>query len=212
MAQDGRDEPTARPVMGRRSLLAVALLAPVLSGLAIREVATDGTPLAYGATGAPGGAVVKPAARTGVAVQEAIDLAHRRGGGVVRLGVGTYVTDRPLRVRSRVALVGNGPQTVVKAGPAFLSSRGPLGGHPLITTYGASDVTVANLTADQSGDVLDGNVPERLTEFCVDGRHSTNLVFDRVSTRNPFSYSIAVVATSQFCVRGCQTRVTTVGR
>ena len=208
----GREEAGRRTTVGRRTFLVGVLTVPLLSGVAMREGSTVETPSAYGATGAPDGAELTPGSATGAAVQEAIDQAHRMGGGVVRLGTATYLTDSPLRLRSRVALVGSGPGSVVKAGPGFLRSRGPLGGHPLITTYGASDVTVSHLTADQSGDVLDGDVPERLTEFCVDGRFSTNLLFEQISTRNPFSYSIAVVASSQFRVRGCRTRVTSDGR
>lgn len=119
--------------------------------------------------------------------------------------------DKPLVLKSNVALKGQGAATVLKAGPGFLSSKGPFGGHPLITTNGANNVTIAGLTADHSGDQLDGNAPGRLSEYLVDVRHSKNALVEGVLTRNPFTYSIAVVASSDFCVRNNQTVATSSG-
>ncbi|WP_432393463.1 right-handed parallel beta-helix repeat-containing protein [Pseudarthrobacter sp. L19] len=66
--------------------------------------------------------------------------------------------------------------------------------------------------ADQSGDALDGNVPGRLNEYLVDIRHSTNAVVEDITTRNPFTYSIAVVASKDFCVLNNRTAVRSSGR
>ncbi|MEZ0490923.1 glycosyl hydrolase family 28-related protein [Kineococcus sp. TBRC 1896] len=145
-------------------------------------------------------------------MQAAIEVAHAGGGGVVRLSRGTYLTEAPIRLRSGVALRGDGSGTVLKAGPDFLSRTGPHGGHPLLTTEGADDVTIAALTADHSGDALDADVPGRLVEYLVDGRHSENLLLEEVTTCNPFTYSIAIVGSSRFSVRGCRTSVSTSGR
>lgn len=145
-------------------------------------------------------------------IQAAIDASSGRGGEVVQLSAGTYLLSRPLILRDGVTLKGAGSATRLKAGPQFLESTGPFGGHPLITTNGASRVTISDLTADHSGDTLDGNTSNRLTEYLIDVRYSTNVVVQDVATVNPFTYSIAVVASSGFCIRNNTTSVSTNGR
>lgn len=145
-------------------------------------------------------------------IQKAIDAASRRSGGVVQLAAGTYMVSRPLVLRSGVALKGAGKSTRVKAGPLFLKNRGPFGGHPLITTNGSTKVTISDLVADQSGDTLNGNTPYRLNEYLIDVRYTDNAVVQRVTTANPFTYSIAVVASTNFCVRNNFTSVSTSGK
>lgn len=142
---------------------------------------------------------------TSRSLQQAIDAAAKSGGAVVQLPEGTFMLAEPLLVKSNVALRGQGAGTILKAGPGFLSSEGPFGGHPLITTNGANNVTIAGLTADHSGDQLDGNTRGRLSEYLVDVRHSRNALVEGIRTQNPFTYSIAVVASSDFCVRNNQT-------
>jgi polygalacturonase len=134
------------------------------------------------------------------AIQSAIDVAGQRGGGIVELPAGTFVTNGHLTLRNNVKLTGVGPATVIKAGPKFLGSRGPGGGYPLISTAGASHTTIANLTADQSGNTLDANVTGRLSSYDVEGRDSSNTVIDGVYTRNPFTYSIAMAGAIRFCI------------
>lgn len=148
---------------------------------------------------------------TSKSLQQLIDSASNDGGAIVQLPRGTFVLDRPLIIKSNVALRGSGTSTVLKAGPDFLETKGPFGGHPLITTNGAKNVTVSHLTADHSGDDLDGNVPGRLTEYLVDVRLTTNSLVEDVSTRNPFTYSIAVVGSKNFCIRNNATLVTSSG-
>jgi polygalacturonase len=162
----------------------------------------------------PAGAVANGTADDYSAIQSAIDTASSSGGGVVRLGAGTYLVDGHLVMKSNVRLTGAGPATIIKAGPGFLSSTGPDGGYPLITTAGASNVTVSNLTADQSGNVLNGNASPgaRFSAFLIDLRNSHNVLASGVDTRNPFTYSIAVVGSSDFCVIHCHTEVTSTGR
>ena len=126
--------------------------------------------------------------------------------------VGTFLIDGHLVVKSNVKLVGAGKQTVLKAGPAFLDSTGPDGGFPLITTSGASNVTIAHLTADQSGDLMNANAfPRRLSAYLIDVRNSKDAVVDGVYTRNPFTYSIAIVDSSGFCVTHSNTQVASSG-
>ncbi|MGO4186205.1 right-handed parallel beta-helix repeat-containing protein [Pseudarthrobacter sp. TAF60_1] len=139
------------------------------------------------------------------AIQRAIDSAAASGGGIVQLARGQYDIQRPLVLKNNVALRGSGPETVLKASSRFLDIKGPHGGHPLVTTDGAVKVTIANLTADQSGDVLNGNVEGRLNEYLIDVRHSVNALVEGVTTKNPFTYSIAVVGSSNFCVRDSST-------
>ena len=163
---------------------------------------------------APYGAVANIVTDNTSPIQGAINAAASAGGGVVALPAGTFLINGHLILKNNVKLTGVGPTTVLKAGPKFLDSTGPDGGYPIVTTGGASNVTIANLTADQSGDVLNGNAApnNRLTAYLIDVRNSHNVVVDGVYTRNPFTYSIAVVGSSDFCVVHCNTRVATSGR
>jgi polygalacturonase len=147
-------------------------------------------------------------------IQNAINTASADGGGRVALPAGTFTVDGHLVMKSNVELIGAGATTVIKAGPGFLKAIGPNGGYPVITTSGASNVTVADLTADQSGDVLNGNLNsgERLAGYLIDIRKSHNAVVTGVYTRNPFTYSIAVVDSNDFCVANSNTQVATSGR
>jgi polygalacturonase len=162
----------------------------------------------------PSGLVANNIADNTKAIQTAINAASSAGGGIVTLPAGTFFINGHLILKNNVKLTGIGPATVLKAGLKFLDSTGPDGGYPIITTAGASNVTIADLTADQSGDVLNGNVnpASRLAVYLVDVRGSHDVVVDGVYTRNPFTYSIAVVGSSDFCVTHCNTRVATSGR
>jgi polygalacturonase len=161
----------------------------------------------------PSGATANGTTDDTGAIQGAIDTASSAGGGIVRLGAGTFLVDGHLAMKSNVRLTGAGPATVIKAGPGFMSSTGPAGGYPLITTAGASNVTISNLTANQSGNVLNGNANPgaRFSAFLIDVRDSHNVLASGVDTRNPFTYSIAVVGSSDFCVIHCKTEVATSG-
>jgi polygalacturonase len=143
------------------------------------------------------------------AIQNAIDIAGRRGGGIVALPAGTFMIDGHLTLKNNVELTGVGPATVIRAGPGFLSTQGPGGGYSVISTAGASNTTIADLTADQSGKTLDGNLPGRLAGYVVEAYYSTNVVVDGVYVRNPFTYSIAMVNSTNFCVENSNVKVTT---
>ena len=146
------------------------------------------------------------------AIQNAIDLAGRRGGGIVTLPAGTFMVNNALILENNVELTGIGPKTVIKAGPNFLSTQAPGGGYPVITTAGASDTTIARLTADQSDGTLRANVIARLAGYLVEGLNSENVLIDDVYTRNPFTYSIAMVRSADFCIEHCNTLVSTSNR
>jgi polygalacturonase len=143
------------------------------------------------------------------AIQNAIDLAGQRGGGIVALPAGTFVIDSHLALKDNVELTGVGPATVIKAGPEFLAAQYPGGGYPIITTAGASNTTIADLTADQSGETLNGDTPGRLSGYAVEGFYSRNVVIDGVYVRNPITYSIAMVRSSDFCVENSNVAATT---
>lgn len=171
------------------------------------------------ATGSPGISIVAvlrpedPAADSSVVIQQAVDRAASSGGAVVCLPEGRLNLSRPLILRDNVELRGIGAATVLKASADFLRFQGPYGGHPLITTDGAANVTIRDLTADHSGDVLDGNsTGGRLNEYLIDVRHSVNVKVEGVRTRNPFTYSIAVVGSHSFCIQHNDTTVATSGK
>lgn len=148
------------------------------------------------------------------AIQSRINTAGAAGGGVVKLVAGTYIINGKLRMANNVKLEGAGPATILKAGPDFLSTRGPSGGYPLVSTNNASNTTITNLTADHSGDTLAAgiNLDGRLDEYVVDVRGGSNNVVDGVHVKNPFTYSIAAVATTRFCVKNSTTVAGTSGK
>jgi polygalacturonase len=146
------------------------------------------------------------------AIQRAINAATSHGGGVVALPAGTFTLDGPLVLGQNVKLTGAGPATVLRAGPRFLETQGPGGGYPLITTYGAANTTIADLTADQSGNTLNGNTPARLAGYVVEGWSSRNVLITGVHVLNPFTYSIAMVNSTDFCIRDSTVDVTDAAR
>jgi polygalacturonase len=218
--------------MGRRSVLAAIAVGIAALGIAVLVAAailplgsgtsassfSDYSCAASGATSkrvfVPSGLAPDSFSDSTSAIQGAINSAASAGGGVVALPAGTFLVNGHLVLKSNVKLTGVGPKTILKAGPRFLTSTGPDGGYPIVTTAGASNVTIANLAADQSGNTINGNVNprKRLATFLIDVRDSHNAVVDNVYTRNPFTYSIAVVNTDGFCVKHCNTQVATSGR
>ena len=157
---------------------------------------------------------VQGAAATGsadetAAIQNAINIAGQRGGGIVTLPAGTFMINGHLVMRNNVDLTGAGPSTVIKAGPSFLSTEGTGGGYPIISTAGASNTTISNLTADQSSDTLHANVPTRLYSHVVEAWSSSNVMVNNVYVRNPFTYSIAMVGSTDFCVENSNVQVST---
>jgi polygalacturonase len=202
-----------------RVLLAAVLAAPAGCGVFSGKPAAKAASFACSATGsAATGAVAVTGLQAGnsgnddPAIQRAINAAGGRGGGVVALPAGTFTLDGPLVLRDNVELIGAGPATVLKAGPRFLATQGPGGGYPLITTDGAANTTVADVTADQSGNTLDGNTLGRLAGYVVEGWNSRNVMITGVHVRNPFTYSIAMVNSTDFCIRDSSVDVTDAGQ
>ena len=205
-----------RVARSRRSAIVVTVVVCAMAAGAlvlgsIRAALVAGGPAACAISGASGATGTTRYAVTNVkgndstddraGIQSAIDRASSGGGGIVTLPAGTLLVNGPIIVKKKVRLEGLGANTtVVKAGPAFMSSSGPYKGHPLITTSTATDVTIANLTADQSGDTLNGNASGRLAEYLIDIRWSSNALVTGVVTKNPFTYSIAAASSKRFCI------------
>lgn len=158
------------------------------------------------------GAAADGSADDTAAIQNAINVAGQQGGGIVTLPAGTFMINGHLVMRNNVDLTGAGPATVIKAGPGFLRTEGTGSGYPIISTAGASNTTISNLTADQSGDTLRANVPTRLYSYVVEARGSSNVIVNNVYVRNPFTYSIAMVASTDFCVENSNVQVSTGAR
>jgi len=133
-------------------------------------------------------------------LQRAVRAAVQAGGGVVRVPTGRFVLDAPLRLGPGVKLAGQGPDTVLERGPRFLDTPGPYRGHPMITTDNAPDVTITDLTVDQRGESVREPIERRLHESMIDVRRSSNALVDKVVTVDPFSYSIGVAGSTDFCV------------
>jgi polygalacturonase len=146
------------------------------------------------------------------AIQNAINTAGKDGGGVVTLPAGAYTINGHLVMKNNVELTGAGTGqggTTLVAGSKFLKTTGTGGGYPIVSTAGADNVTIANLIANQSGNTLNGNVATRLSSYVVEARDSTNILFNNVSVINPFTYSIAMVASSNFCVENSSVNAST---
>jgi polygalacturonase len=218
--------PKRRPIaVGLLSFISIAALtgstaASMLPNAAAgaRKTAASATVSSYkcSATGSTAtarlpvqGAAANGSADDTAAIQHAINIAGQRGGGIVTLPAGTFMINGHLVMRNNVDLTGAGPSTVIKAGPRFLRTEGTGYGYPIISTAGASNTTISNLTADQSGDTLRANVRTRLYSYVVEGRRSSNVIVNNVYVRNPFTYSIAMVASTDFCVENSNVQVST---
>ena len=145
------------------------------------------------------------------AIQTAITNAGNADGGIVMLPAGTFLINSPLIMKDNVTLEGAGEKTILKAGPKFLTTD-PSIGYSIVTTNGASNVTIANFTADQQGNILDGNSIDRFFGYVIHAFNSTNVIVEKVSVRNPFAYSIVAENSTQFCFKNNNTQVSTSGK
>ncbi len=159
----------------------------------------------------PTGLVAGGSVDNTTAIQNAINTAGADpGGGIVSLPAGTFMINGHLVMQSNVELTGVGSSTVLEAGPNFLTTTGTGGGYPIISTAGASNVTIANLTANDSGTTLNANsTATRLWSYAVEARDSSNILFNGVSVINPFTYSIAVLSSTNFCVKNSNINAST---
>jgi parallel beta-helix repeat protein len=144
------------------------------------------------------------------AIQNAINRAGNAGGGVVQLPAGTFLINGHLVMKSNVALVGAGRTTIIKAGPNFLNTPQSLG-YSVISSNGIANVTIANLTADQEGNILHAGLFKRFRGFVIHIRNSKNVIVYGVYVRNPFSYSIVADNSTRFCFKNNNTQVDTNG-
>lgn len=206
---------SASTAFGRTNVNGPNVNGPNLNGPSVNgpsDAPGTTSPSTYTCSDATGSTATKQIAVTGIvsggttdnttAIQNAINTAGKDGGGIVTLPAGTFMINGHLVMKSNVELIGDGPSnTSLVAGPKFLKTTGTGGGYPMISTAGADDVTIAGLTANQSGTTLDANATStRLSSYVVEGRDSTNVVINDVSVINPFTYSIAIVASNDFCV------------
>jgi len=145
------------------------------------------------------------------AIQNAITQAGHAGGGIVKLPVGIFVINSHLIMRNNVTLEGAGPSTVIKAGPKFLDST-PSIGYSIVSTNGASNVTIANFTADQQGNKLNSNSINRFLGYVIHAYNSKNVLVKDVYVRNPFAYSIVAENSSVFCFKNNNIQVDTSGK
>lgn len=145
------------------------------------------------------------------AIQEAINNAGNAGGGMVKLPAGTFLINSPLIMKDNVTLEGVGSATILKAGPKLLTTD-PTIGYSIVTTNGASNVTIANFTADQQGNILDGNSIDRFFGYVIHAFNSKNVIVENVFVRNPFAYSIVAENSTQFCFKNNNTQVSTSGK
>lgn len=145
------------------------------------------------------------------AIQATINQASVAGGGIVKLPAGTFVINGHLEMKDNVTLVGVGPTTVIKAGPKFLNSSSAVG-YSVVAATNASNVTIANFTADQQGNKLDGNKIDRFLGYVVHVYNSKNVIVNGVYTRNPFTYALVAEDSTQFCFKHNNTQVDTSGK
>jgi hypothetical protein len=211
--------PTAPPARARRSTPVPALApapttAPTAAPTATATAAAppdSAPPAAAGlpACAQPGQAAVTGATNTTVratigapsgdmapAIQRAINSASAAGGGIVQLGVGTYRLDSRLTMASDVELEGSGADRTTLQ--TEVANTG------VITTGGASNTTIADLTADQNGQNLNsssGGGNPAYYEVMIDG--GTNNIVQRLRIINPVNYMMDEDDNaSAFCVRG----------
>lgn len=129
-------------------------------------------------------------------IQGAINRASAAGGGIVQLGPGTYQLDSRLTMASGVELEGSGSnRTILQTETADTG---------VITTGGASNTTIADLTADQNGQHLNsssGGGNPAYYEVMIDG--GTNNIVQQVRLINPVDYMLDEDDNaSAFCLRG----------
>jgi len=144
-------------------------------------------------------------------IQNTITAAGEAGGGIVVLPAGTFLINGHLVMKNNVTLEGAGPSTIIMAGQNFLENS-PALGYSIVSTNGASNVTIANFTADQQGNNLNGNSIDRFLGYVIHVYHSTNVIVNGVYIRNPFAYSLVAEDSTKFCFKNNNTQVDTSGK
>jgi len=146
-------------------------------------------------------------------IQATINKAGNAGGGIVRLPEGIFIINGHITMKDNVTLEGAGPKTILRAGPQFLNNPESVG-YSIISTNGANNVTIANLTVDQQGNnfTIDDDVINRFRGFVIHVYKSNNVIVTGVFVRNPFSYAIVAENSTKFCFANNNTQVATSGK
>ncbi len=167
------------------------------TGSALGECAQPGQATVTGATNATVRATMEASSGDmAPAIQSAINNASSAGGGIVLLGAGTYQLDSRLTMASGVELEGAGEESTTLQMEAANTG--------VITTGGASNTTIADLTVDQNGQLLNsssGGGNPGYYEVMIDG--GTNNIVQQVQLINPVNYMLDEDNNaSGFCMRG----------
>ena len=187
--------PTAAPTATASAAAPPQDSAPPAVGLP--ACAQPGQATVTGATGTTVRASIgTPSGDMAPVIQSAINRASADGGGIVRLGAGTYQLDSRLTMASNVELEGSGADATTLQ--IEVANTG------VITTGGASNTTIADLTADQNGQQLNsssGGGNPAYYEVMIDG--GANNIVQRVRLMNPVNYMLDEDDNaSAFCIRG----------
>lgn len=166
------------------------------AGQGLAGCTQPGQPTVTGATNPTVRATIgTPSGDMAPAIQGAINRASAAGGGIVALGPGSYRLGSRLTMATGVELAGSGEDGTT------LQIETPDTG--VITTGGASDTTIADLTVDQNGQHLSsasGGGNPAYYEVMIDG--GTNNIVERVRLVNPVNYMLDEDDdASAFCVR-----------
>ncbi|MEK7411807.1 MAG: right-handed parallel beta-helix repeat-containing protein [Planctomycetota bacterium] len=109
----------------------------------------------------------------GRAIQIAIDALAHQGGGTVRLRPGTYVLQDALRLRSRIALIGEPGQVLLKRAPvavSMLAADADIGERILIPRDPkAFRVGMGLILRDRNHANPMSTMPVRITHIAADG-------------------------------------------
>jgi Pectate lyase superfamily protein len=166
------------------------------TGSALAACAQPGQAAVTGATNAKVRATIgAPSGDMASAIQSAINSASSAGGGIVLLGAGTYQLDSRLTMASGVELEGAGENSTTLQMEAANTG--------VVTTGGASNTTIADLTVDQNGQNLNstsGGGNPGYYEVMIDG--GANNIVQQVQLINPVNYMLDEDNNaSAFCMR-----------
>jgi Pectate lyase superfamily protein len=174
---------------------------PLVTSPQVASAATLPACSTSGATGAGSPTyvvdVAAPVANSGDSsseIQTAINTASEHsGGGQVVLQAGTYTIKKTIDVGSNVDLTGAGESsTTLIAGSSSNVD-------PMVTTQNQKNITVENMTVNQDGESRASK--QSLSYYLIEARGGSNVIFQNVATREPTTYSMVAVSTSDFCFR-----------
>jgi hypothetical protein len=124
-------------------------------------------------------------------IQDGLDFLGRVGGGKLSLEPGIFALDTPVRIPSRVALVGNGAGTVLRVMVANSDSVGLL-------CVGVHNASISDLTIEATDDE-----PAAAVGVALD--KAIDCLVERVTARNFSRYGFALRNQSSLCKIHCCT-------